>query len=71
MQEGRVEQIFNDALDVDVSERGAYVESRCGDEAELLAEVRELRKHLVVLRDGIQLRVSERHWVSLQNALGM
>lgn len=36
-----------------------------------LAEVRELRKYLVVLRDGTQLRVSERHWSGLRRALGM
>jgi len=38
----QIKEIFNDALAVDANSRSAFVESKCGDDAELIAEVASL-----------------------------
>lgn len=41
----KVASIFEEALDVPASERGAFIENACAGDADLLAEVRSLLRH--------------------------
>ena len=73
-------RVHTDQQDYLVRESMARIEVRLADAGFLrihrssivrLAEVRELRKQHVALRDGTLLRVSERYWRHLRDALGM